>query len=82
MGGGRDFGKFPYPAGPYPNILLRNLTPDKRGFQVGGQTLAEFMKLVLRWIQLDRPQSKASKGGALRRSFSWAAADAMRSSSR
>lgn len=54
LGGGRDFGKFPDPAGPFPNIVSRNLTPDKSGLPVGGQTLAEFMKLIRTGMDPDK----------------------------
>lgn len=47
LGGGYDFGVFPDPKGPFPHIVSRNLTPDKTGKPVGGDSLQEFM-LVMR----------------------------------
>jgi hypothetical protein len=41
LAGGRDFGPFPGP-GPFPNIISRNLTPDKTGRPAGGLTYQEF----------------------------------------
>lgn len=46
LGGGRDFGQFPAP-GPFPNIISRNLTPDKSGLPAGGMSLDDF-RTVLR----------------------------------
>lgn len=47
LGGGQDFG----PAGvdpnnPGPDIIARNLTPDKTGLPEGGHTLAEFKQII------------------------------------
>src|SRR5580704_6192629 len=44
LGGGQDFG----PAGPppSPNIVSRNLTPDKTGRPEGGHTFAEFQQII------------------------------------
>lgn len=44
LGGGQDFG----PAGPppSPNIVTRNLTPDKTGRPEGGHTFAEFVQIM------------------------------------
>src|ERR1700676_5625263 len=38
LGGGRDFGAFPDPNGPFPHIISRNLTPDNTGLPEGGNT--------------------------------------------
>jgi hypothetical protein len=46
LGGGNDFGAFPDPAGPFPHIVSRNLTPDKSGKPLGGDTLQEFMQIM------------------------------------
>lgn len=42
LGGGQDFGVFPSP-GDSVHIVTRNLTPDKTGMAIGGDTLAQFM---------------------------------------
>src|SRR6202140_1989955 len=44
LGGGRDFG--PYPAPDSPDIISRNLTPDKTGRPEGGHTFAEFLQII------------------------------------
>lgn len=53
LGGGRDFGAFPDPAGPFPHIVSRNLTPDSTGMAEGGHTLAEFMQIMKTGSDLD-----------------------------
>jgi hypothetical protein len=45
LGGGRDFGVFPSPGNSV-HIISRNLTPDKTGLAIGGDTLAQFMTTV------------------------------------
>ena len=44
LAGGQDFG----PAGPSPSpdIITRNLTPDKTGLPEGGNTFAQFMEII------------------------------------
>jgi hypothetical protein len=50
LGGGRNFG----PLAPNtPNIVSRNLTPDKTGRPAGGRTLAEFMHIMKTGEDLD-----------------------------
>src|ERR1700758_2249379 len=44
LGGGNDFGAFPDPAGPFPHIVSRNLTPDSTGLPEGGNTLQQFVQ--------------------------------------
>jgi hypothetical protein len=44
LGGGDDFGPFPAPG--FPNIISRNLTPDKTGLPEGGHTFAEFVQII------------------------------------
>ena len=46
LGGGRDFGAFPDPAGPFPHIISRNLTPDNSGLPVGGDSLDKFVQTI------------------------------------
>lgn len=53
LGGGRDFGAFPDPNGPFPHVVSRNLTPDKTGKPEGGHTLAEFMKIIRTGVDMD-----------------------------
>jgi hypothetical protein len=52
LGGGRDFGPFPAP-GPFPDIISRNLTPDKTGRPEGGNTFAQFKEIMRTGIDLD-----------------------------
>jgi hypothetical protein len=51
LGGGRDFGPFPAPG--FPNIISRNLTPDKSGRPEGGNTFADFRKIMRTGVDLD-----------------------------
>ena len=44
LGGGRDFGKVSGP--PSPDIISRNLTPDRTGRPEGGHTFAEFVQII------------------------------------
>jgi hypothetical protein len=52
LGGGRDFGPFPGP-GPFPNIVSRNLTPDKTGRPEGGHTFSEFVQIMRTGVDMD-----------------------------
>jgi hypothetical protein len=52
LGGGRDFGPFPGP-GPFPDIISRNLTPDKTGRAEGGNTFAQFKAIMRTGIDTD-----------------------------
>jgi hypothetical protein len=45
LGGGRDFGPFPGPLSKV-HIVSRNLTPDKTGLSVGGETFSEFRNIM------------------------------------
>jgi hypothetical protein len=59
LGGGRNFG----PLAPNtPNIVSRNLTPDKTGRPAGGRTLAEFLHIMKTGEDLDHlhPNCSAS----------------------
>jgi len=53
LGGGRDFGAFPDPAGPFPHIVSRNLTPDKSGLPIGGDSYADFVKVIRTGVDPD-----------------------------
>ena len=44
LGGGRDFGKVSGP--PSPDIISRNLTPDKTGRPEGGNTFEQFKEIL------------------------------------
>jgi hypothetical protein len=51
LGGGVDFGSF----GPgSPNIVSRNLTPDKTGRPEGGHSFAEFRQILRTGIDMDQ----------------------------
>ncbi len=50
LGGGRDFG--PLIPGT-PDIISRNLTPDKTGLPEGGHTLSDFMRILRTGVDLD-----------------------------
>ncbi len=51
LSGGRNFG--PLVAGRTPDIISRNLTPDKTGRAVGGRTFAEFKLIMQSGADLD-----------------------------
>jgi hypothetical protein len=51
LGGGRDFGKLEGPNSP--DIISRNLTPDKTGLPIGGRTFAEFVQIMRTGVDLD-----------------------------
>ena len=65
MGGMNDFGAFPDPAGPFPHIVSRNLTPDKTGRAAGGLKLDEFITLIRTGVDLDKlhPTCKGAPDG-------------------
>ena len=50
LSGGQDFGPVGTPTGPSmypgPDMIARNLTPDKNGLPEGGMTLAQFMQIL------------------------------------
>jgi hypothetical protein len=46
LGGGQDFGPVGSPDNPGPDIIARNLTPDKTGMAAGGHTLSEFLTIL------------------------------------
>jgi hypothetical protein len=52
LGGGRDFGPFPGP-GPFPNIVSRNLTPDKAGLPEGGRSFSDFVQIIRTGVDMD-----------------------------
>lgn len=52
LGGGRDFGAYPPPSGPI-HIVSRNLTPDKTGRPVAGETFNQFLTVMRTGADLD-----------------------------
>ena len=50
LGGGRSFGSL-IPG--TPEIVSRNLTPDKTGLPVGGRTFDEFLEIIRTGVDLD-----------------------------
>jgi len=50
LGGGRDFGSL-IPG--TPDIVSRNLTPDKTGLPVGGRTFYQFLEIMRTGVDLD-----------------------------
>jgi hypothetical protein len=53
LGGGNDFGAFPDPAGPFPHIISRNLTPDSSGLPEGGNNFQFFLQIMRTGADLD-----------------------------
>jgi cytochrome c553 len=52
LGGGRDFGTLiPVPGAP--DIVSRNLTPDKTGLPEGGRPFIEFLQIMKTGVDLD-----------------------------
>jgi hypothetical protein len=51
LGGGRDFGPFPGPG--FSHIISRNLTPDKTGLPLGGDTFSEFRNIMKTGVDPD-----------------------------
>ncbi|MFN7983550.1 MAG: hypothetical protein U0Q11_17020, partial [Vicinamibacterales bacterium] len=45
LGGGRDFGPYPFPTSTT-HIVSRNLTPDHTGRAIGGDTFEEFRETI------------------------------------
>jgi hypothetical protein len=52
LGGGRDFGPYPFPNSPL-HIISRNLTPDKTGRPEGGHTFDEFRTIIRTGADMD-----------------------------
>lgn len=75
LAGGANFGPVGTPTGPNmypgPNMIARNLTPDKNGRPEGGHTLAEFKQIIRSGTDFDHvhptctaAQITAIEGGA------------------
>jgi hypothetical protein len=58
LGGGRNFGKVGPP--PSPDIISRNLTPDKSGLPEGGHTFAEFRQIMRTGVDMDHVHPNCS----------------------
>ena len=75
LGGGQDFGTVDFnPSGPNdPDIISRNLTPDKTGLAEGGHTLAEFMTIIRTGVDMDHahPNLPAGFDGKLLQVMPW-----------
>ena len=54
LSGGTDFGPVGPPDNPGPDIISRNLTPDKTGLPEGGHTLSEFKQIMTTGIDFDK----------------------------
>jgi len=61
LGGGRDFGQFPGP-GPFPDIISRNLTPDKTGRAEGGNTFEQFKTIMRTGTDMDKVHPTCTGG--------------------
>jgi len=58
LGGNQDFGSFG--VGPNAEIISHNLTPDKTGLPIGGQTLAAFTQIMRTGVDIDHIHSTCS----------------------
>ncbi len=54
LGGGRHFVLIPGPPGMFPDIISRNLTPDKTGRPEGGNTFEQFETILRTGIDVDK----------------------------
>jgi hypothetical protein len=54
LGGGRHFVLIPGPPGMFPDIISRNLTPNKTGRAEGGNTFEQFETIMRTGIDLDK----------------------------
>ena len=66
LNGGSNFGPVGTPTGPAmyagPNIIARNLTPDKTGLPEGGHTLAQFKQIIKTGIDFDHLHPTCTAG--------------------
>jgi hypothetical protein len=65
LGGTRDFGAFPDPAGNFPHIISRNLTPDASGLPIGGDSYDKFVNTIKTGVDPDHvhPTCKGAPDG-------------------
>ena len=54
LGGGRHFVLIPGPPGMFPDIISRNLTPDKTGRAEGGNSYAQFKAIMRTGLDADK----------------------------
>src|ERR1700688_4336795 len=54
LGGGRHFVLIPGPPGMFPDIISRNLTPEKTGRAEGGNTFAQFETIMRTGVDMDK----------------------------
>ncbi|HYL38598.1 MAG TPA: hypothetical protein VEV17_21960, partial [Bryobacteraceae bacterium] len=57
LGGGRDFGALVPNS---PNIISRNLTPDKTGLPLGGHTFSDFFQIIQTGVDIDHVHPSCS----------------------
>ena len=72
LGGGNDFGPFPAPTSSV-HIVSRNLTPDKTGLPLGGDTFLEFRNIIRTGVDPDHlhPTLAPPFNGALLQIMPW-----------
>jgi hypothetical protein len=58
LGGNQDFGALGPP--PSPDIISRNLTPDKTGMAAGGHTRIEFVQIMKTGVDMDHAHPNCS----------------------
>jgi hypothetical protein len=57
LGGGRDFGALVPNS---PNIISRNLTPDKTGLPAGGMSFSDFFQVIQTGVDIDKVHPSCS----------------------
>lgn len=74
LGGGRDFGPYPFPTSTL-HIVSRNLTPDHTGLPIGGDTFQEFRHTIRTGVDPDQlhPNLPIPFNGSLLQIMPWPA---------
>jgi hypothetical protein len=74
LGGGRDFGPYPFPNSST-HIFSRNLTPDHTGLPIGGDTFEEFRETIRTGVDPDQlhPNLPPPFAGTLLQIMPWPA---------
>jgi hypothetical protein len=74
LGGGRDFGPYPFPTSTL-HIFSRNLTPDHTGLPIGGDTFQEFRNTIRTGVDPDQlhPNLPPPFNGSLLQIMPWPA---------
>ena len=74
LGGGRDFGPYPFPISTL-HIVSRNLTPDHTGLPIGGDTFQEFRHTIRTGVDPDQlhPNLPPPFNGSLLQIMPWPA---------